>query len=119
MDHCNLLCVDFTAMDPLRDGKENVLVLTGAFSKFSQAFVTPNQKALTHGKNNSGQVVLCLWNSSSEYIVTKADLLQNAILEHLYTMYGVKLGLNNLQPCYTTCVEIPTVRGLTICSMIY
>ena len=42
----NLLCVDFTTMDPSRDGKENVLVLTDAFVKFSQAFVTPNQKTL-------------------------------------------------------------------------
>ena len=43
----DLLCVDFTTMDPSWDGKENVLVLTDAYSKFSQAFVTPNQKALT------------------------------------------------------------------------
>ena len=46
----DLLCVDFTTMDPSRDSKENVLVLTDAFSKFSQAFVTPNQKALTMAK---------------------------------------------------------------------
>ena len=46
----DLLCVDFTTMDPSRDGKENVLVLTDAFSRFSQAFVTPNQKALTMEK---------------------------------------------------------------------
>ena len=46
----DLLCVDFTTMDPLRDSKENVSVLTDAFSKFSQAFVTPNQKALTMAK---------------------------------------------------------------------
>ena len=45
-----LLCVDFTTMDPSRDGKENVLVLTDAFSKFSQAFVKPNQKALIVAK---------------------------------------------------------------------
>ena len=38
----DLLCVDFITMDPSRDGKENVLVLTDAFSKFSQTFVTPN-----------------------------------------------------------------------------
>ena len=43
----DLHCVDFTTMDPSRDSKENVLVLTDAFSKFSQAFVTPNQKAPT------------------------------------------------------------------------
>ena len=45
-----LLCVVFTAMDPSRDGKENVLVLPDAFSKFSQVFVTPNQKAITAAK---------------------------------------------------------------------
>ena len=38
----DLLCVDFTPMDPSRDGKENVLILTDAFSKFSQAFVPAN-----------------------------------------------------------------------------
>ena len=38
----DLLSVDFTTMDPSRDSKENVLVLTDAFSKFRQAFVTPN-----------------------------------------------------------------------------
>ena len=46
----DLLCVDFTTMDPSRDSKENVLVLTDAFSKFSQTFVIPNQKALTMAK---------------------------------------------------------------------
>ena len=34
----------------IRDGKENVLFLTDAFSKISQAFVTLNQKALTMDK---------------------------------------------------------------------
>ena len=46
----DLLCVDFTTMDPSRDGKENVLVLTDTFSKFSQVFVTPNQKTLIVAK---------------------------------------------------------------------
>ena len=43
----DLLCIDFTKVDPSKDGKENILVLTDAFIKFSQAFVTPNQKVLT------------------------------------------------------------------------
>ena len=59
----DLLCVDFTSMDPLRDGKENVWVLTDALSKFSQAFVTPQPKGPYLGKNNSGQMVLCLWHT--------------------------------------------------------
>ena len=45
-----LLCIDFLEVDPSWEGKENVFVLTNAFSKFSQAFVTPNQKALTIAK---------------------------------------------------------------------
>ena len=31
------LCIDFTKVDPSKDVKENVLVLTDAFTKFSQA----------------------------------------------------------------------------------
>ena len=46
----DLLSINFTRMNPSRDGKENVLVLTNAFSKFSLAFVTSNQKALTMAK---------------------------------------------------------------------
>ena len=39
-----LLCIDFTKADPSKSGKENILVLMDAFSKFNQAFVTNNQK---------------------------------------------------------------------------
>ena len=46
----DLLCIDFLKVDPSRDGMENILVLTDAFTKFSQAFITNNQKALTIAK---------------------------------------------------------------------
>ena len=46
----DLLCLDFTKIDPSKTGKENILVMTDAFSKFSVAVVTPNQKALTVAK---------------------------------------------------------------------
>ena len=46
----DLLCLDFTKIDPSRTGKENVLVITDAFSKFSVTVITPNQKALTVAK---------------------------------------------------------------------
>ena len=46
----DLVCVDFTKVDPLKDGKENILVLTVTFTKFSQAFITPNQKVITIAK---------------------------------------------------------------------
>ena len=44
------VCIDFTKVDPLKDGKENILVLTDALTKLSQAFVTPNQKAIAIAK---------------------------------------------------------------------
>ena len=46
----DLMCVGFTKVNPLKDGKENILVLTDAFTKFSQAFVTPNKKLITMEK---------------------------------------------------------------------
>ena len=46
----DLICLDFTKVDPSQDGKENVLVITDAFSKFAVAVVTPNQKAQTVAK---------------------------------------------------------------------
>ena len=45
-----LLCIDFTKADVVKGGQENILVLTNAFSKYSQAFVTSNQKSLTVAK---------------------------------------------------------------------
>ena len=42
----DLLCIGFLKVDSSRDSKENVLVLTDAINKFSQAFVTNNQKVL-------------------------------------------------------------------------
>ena len=46
----DLLCIDFTKVDPLKSSKENILVLTDVFTKFSKAFITPNQKVLTMAK---------------------------------------------------------------------
>ena len=58
----DLVCVNCTKVDPLKNGKENILVLTDGFTKFSQAFVTPNQKAITIAKILVDKV-LCVWYS--------------------------------------------------------
>ena len=85
----DLVHMDFTTMDPSRDGKENILVLTDAFSKFSQAFVTPNQKALTMGK-----IIVEKWFYIYDIPLRihsdKGRSFDNSILEHLYSMHGVK-----------------------------
>lgn len=42
-----IVAIDFTVLDRATDGRENVLVITDVFSKFTQAFPTPDQTAGT------------------------------------------------------------------------
>ena len=41
----DLLCIDFIKVNQSKDGKENVLAMTNAFSKFSETVIKPNQQA--------------------------------------------------------------------------
>ena len=65
------------------------MVLTDAFSKFSQAFVTLNQKALTVAK-----IIVDKWfyvyGIPSRIHSDKGQSFDNSILEHLYSMYRVR-----------------------------
>ncbi|XP_056609057.1 uncharacterized protein LOC130426352 [Triplophysa dalaica] len=45
-----VIAVDFTVLEPASDGRENVLVVTDVFTKFTQAFPTKDQKADTTAK---------------------------------------------------------------------
>ncbi|KAK5913555.1 hypothetical protein CgunFtcFv8_008078 [Champsocephalus gunnari] len=45
-----ILAIDFTLLEPATDGKENVLVMTEVFSKYTQAVPTKDQTALTVAK---------------------------------------------------------------------
>lgn len=45
-----LLAIDFTFLEPARDGRELVMVMTDVFSKFTQAIPTHDQKAATVAK---------------------------------------------------------------------
>uniref|UniRef100_A0AAQ4PVA4 Integrase catalytic domain-containing protein n=1 Tax=Gasterosteus aculeatus aculeatus TaxID=481459 RepID=A0AAQ4PVA4_GASAC len=42
-----VLAIDFSFLEPARDGREQVLVLTDVFSKFTQAIPTRDQRAAT------------------------------------------------------------------------
>lgn len=42
-----ILALDFTTLDRASDGSENLLVVTDVFSKFTQAYHTPDQRAST------------------------------------------------------------------------
>ena len=85
----DLLCIDFTKVDPSKSGKENILVLTDAFSKFSQAFVTPNQKALTVAK-----ILVDKWfyvyGIPTRIHSDQGWSFDNQIIQHLYALYGIE-----------------------------
>ena len=85
----DLLCIDFTKVDPSKSGKENILVLTDAFSKFSQAFVTPNQKALTIAK-----ILVDKWfyvyGIPTQIHSDQGQSFDNQIMQYLYALYGIE-----------------------------
>ena len=87
-----LLCIDFTKADVAKGGKENILVLTDAFSKYSQAFVTNNQKALTVVK-----ILVEKWFSvfgiPARIHSDQGRSFDNEIISHLCKMYGVRQSL--------------------------
>ena len=82
------MCIDFTKVDPSKDSKENILVLTDTFTKFSQAFVTPNQKAITVAK-----ILVDKWfytyGIPAHIHSDTGCSFDNEIMSHLYAMYGV------------------------------
>ena len=84
-----LLCIDFTKADVAKGGKENILVLTDAFSKYSQAFVTPNQKSLTMAK-----VLVEKWFSvfgiPARIHSDQGRSFDNEIIASLCKMYGIR-----------------------------
>ena len=83
-----LLCIDFTKADPSKGGKENILILTDAFSKFSQAFVTSSQKAIIVAK-----LLVEKWFSvfgvPAWIHSDQGRSFDNEIISHLCKMYGI------------------------------
>ena len=84
-----LLCIDFTKANIAKGGKENVLVLMDAFSKYSQAFVTNNQKSLTVAK-----ILVEKWFSvfgiPARIHSDQGRSFNNEIISNLCKMYGIR-----------------------------
>ena len=76
-------------MGPNKDGKENVLVMTNAFSKLSVAVVTPNQQA-----NTVAKALVDKWfytyGIPARIHSNQDKSFDNKIIEQLFKIYGVK-----------------------------
>ena len=84
-----LVCIDFTKMDPSAREEENVLVITDAFSKLTQCVVTPNQKALMVAK-----VLVDKWfipyDVPARLHNDKGKTFDKEIIAHLCKIYGIQ-----------------------------
>ena len=88
----DLLCLDFTKIDPSKTGKENVLVMTDAFSKFSVAVVTPNQKALTVAKALV-EKWFHVYGIPSRIHSDQGRSFDNEVIQSLCKLYGTQQSL--------------------------
>ena len=95
----DLLCIDFMKVDPSKDGKENVLVMTNAFSQFSVAVVMLNQQAKTAAKAVVGKWFYT-YDIPTRIHSDQGKSFDNKIIEQLCKIYGVKQSTTTpYNPC--------------------
>ena len=98
----DLVCLDFTKIDPSKTGKENVLVITDAFTKLSLAVCTPNQTAKTVAK-----ILVEKWfhvyGVPSRIHSDQGRCFDSNIIKALCKMYGIEQSFTSpYNPCGNT-----------------
>ena len=83
-----ILAIDFTLLEPSRNGYENVLVMTDVFSKFTVAIPTRDQRAPT-----VAQVLISEWfykfGVPSRLHSDQGRSFESSLIHQLCLMYGV------------------------------
>ena len=85
----DVLFIDFTLLEKSSDDRENVLVMTDVFTKFTQAVATHDQKALTAAK-----VLVKEWfirfGVPGRIHSDQGRSFQNQVIAYLCDIYGIK-----------------------------
>lgn len=84
-----ILAIDFTVLEPASDGRENVLILTDIFTKYSQAFPTKDQRASTVAK-----VLVQQWfhrfGPPARIHSDQGRNFESMLIQQLCQMYGIQ-----------------------------
>ncbi len=84
-----ILAIDFTQLEPARNGIEDVLVLTDVYSKYTQAEPTRNQTAATVAR-----VLVRSWfhhyGVPLQIHSDRGKSFENKLIQELCAMYGIK-----------------------------
>ena len=84
-----ILAVDFTVLEPSRNGRENVLVMTDVFSKYTQAVSTTDQRASTVAKVLVNEW-FCRFGVPSRIHSDQGRNFESVLVQQLCSLYGIE-----------------------------
>lgn len=84
-----IVALDFTTLEQASDGHENVLVVTDLFSKFTQAYPTPNQKAGTVARVLTGKWFY-VYGIPQRIHSDQGWCFESDLIQNLCQLYGVE-----------------------------
>ena len=102
-----VLAIDFTLLEPATDGRENVLVMTAVFTKFTNAVLTRDQSASTTAYIRNGSLSMASHYKSTQI---KAEVLRM----HTSRNYASCMTSKSHEPHHTTHKATPNVKDLTV-----